>query len=56
LRVRVIIKKKKERSDYAMNKIFEKDRIILGAYILQPYARSEKHIKELAECGIELIV
>ncbi len=39
-----------------MNKIFEKDRIILGAYILQPYARSEQHIKELAECGIELIV
>ncbi len=39
-----------------MNKRIPSDRLLLGAYILQPYAQTEKHIKELSECGIEMIV
>ncbi len=39
-----------------MNKRMPKDKLVIGAYILQPYAQTEKHIKELRECGIELIV
>ena len=39
-----------------MNTRMPKDKLITGAYILQPYAQTEKHIKELAECGIELVV
>ena len=39
-----------------MNRRFPKDKLIIGAYILQPYAQTEKHIKELSECGVELIV
>ena len=39
-----------------MNRRIPGDRLILGAYILQPYAQTEKHIKELSECGVELIV
>ena len=32
------------------------DKLVIGAYILQPYAQTEQHIRELAECGVELIV
>lgn len=39
-----------------MNKRFSRDKLLLGAYILQPYAQTEKHIKELSECGVELVV
>jgi hypothetical protein len=39
-----------------MNNRISADQLILGAYILQPYAQTEQHIKELAECGIKLIV
>ncbi len=39
-----------------MNKRLNRNKLIIGAYILQPYARTEKHIRELAECGIELVV
>ena len=27
----------------------------IGTYFLQPYARTEQHIRELAECGIDLV-
>ncbi|MBQ3870935.1 MAG: hypothetical protein II777_10335 [Clostridia bacterium] len=33
-----------------------KDKLVIGAYILQPYAQTKRHIKELRDCGIELIV
>ena len=39
-----------------MNKRLPKDRLVIGAYFLHPYAQTEKHVKELAECGIEMIV
>lgn len=39
-----------------MNKRMPKNKLILGAYILRPYAQTEQHIKELAECGVEMIV
>lgn len=39
-----------------MYKRLDRDKLIIGAYILQPYAREEQHIKELAECGVEMIV
>ena len=28
----------------------------IGAYYLKPYARTESHIKDLADCGIDFIV
>lgn len=31
-------------------------RLNIGAYILQPYARTERHIREIAECGLNFIV
>ena len=33
-----------------------KDRLVIGAYILQPYAQTESHIRDLTECGLDLIV
>jgi len=39
-----------------MNQRMPKDRLVIGAYILQPNAQTERHIKELAECGVELVV
>ena len=39
-----------------MNYRMPTGKLVIGAYILQPYAQTEQHIKELAECGIELIV
>ena len=33
-----------------------KDRLVIGAYILQPYAQSEAHIRDFAACGLDLIV
>jgi hypothetical protein len=34
----------------------DRKRLNIGAYILQPYARTERHIKEIADCGIDFIV
>lgn len=34
----------------------KKDRFDIGIYCLQKYARTKQHIKELAECGINLVV
>ena len=39
-----------------MNKRMDRNRLNIGAYILQPYARSEAHIRDVAECGIDFIV
>ncbi len=39
-----------------MNKRMPKDKLITGAYILQPYAQTEEHVREMAQCGIEMIV
>ena len=39
-----------------MNKRMDRSRLNIGAYILQPYARTEAHIRDIAECGIDFIV
>lgn len=39
-----------------MNKRMNRNRLNIGAYILKPYARTEQHIKELAESGVEFVV
>ena len=39
-----------------MNTRLDRTRLNIGAYILQPYARTEQHIKEIRECGIDMIV
>ena len=39
-----------------MNKRIPENKFIIGAYILQPYAQTEEHIKELSECGVRLVV
>ncbi len=35
---------------------YDKSKLNIGAYILQPYARTEKHIKEIKDCGIDMII
>ena len=39
-----------------MNTRMDRSRLNIGTYILQDYARTEKHIRELAECGIDFVV
>ena len=39
-----------------MNTRLPKNKLLIGAYFLHPYAQTEKHVKELSECGIEMIV
>lgn len=39
-----------------MNKRMNRSKLNIGAYILQPYARTEQHIRELAEAGVEFVV
>ena len=39
-----------------MNTRLDRTRLNIGAYILQPNARTEKHIKEIKECGIDMII
>lgn len=39
-----------------MNKRMDRSRLNIGAYILQPYARTEAHIRDVADCGIDFIV
>ena len=34
----------------------DRSRFQVGTYSLQPYARTEKHIRELAQCGINFVV
>ena len=37
-----------------MNRRMERNRLNVGAYILQPYARTERHIREIKECGVSV--
>ena len=39
-----------------MNKRMDRNRLNIGVYHLKPYARTETHVKELAECGIDFVV
>ena len=39
-----------------MNTRMNKSHLNIGVYILQPYARTEQHIKDLADCGIDFVV
>ncbi len=39
-----------------MNTRMDRNRLNIGAYILQPYARSEAHIKDLAASGVDFVV
>ena len=34
----------------------DKTKLNIGAYYLKPYAQTEKHVKEVKECGIDFIV
>ncbi len=38
-----------------MNTRMDRSKLNIGTYVLQPYARTEEHIRDLAECGINLI-
>ena len=33
----------------------DRTKLNIGAYILAPYARSEAHIRDIADCGIDFI-
>ena len=39
-----------------MNKRMDRNRLNIGVYHLRPYARTEAHIKDLADCGIDFVV
>ncbi len=39
-----------------MNKRMDRNRLNIGVYHLKPYARTEAHIKEVADCGIDFVV
>ncbi len=39
-----------------MNRRMDRSRLNVGAYILQPYARTERHIREIKESGVDFIV
>jgi len=34
----------------------DRSRLNVGTYFLQPYARTEQHVKDLADCGIDFVV
>lgn len=38
-----------------MERRMNRNRLTIGTYILQEYARSERHIKDLADCGIDFV-
>ncbi|MBQ9995478.1 MAG: hypothetical protein IJP32_03840, partial [Clostridia bacterium] len=39
-----------------MNKRMNRERLNIGVYHLKPYARTEKHIRELKECGVDFVI
>jgi len=39
-----------------MNRRMDRSKLNIGAYYLQPYARTEQHIKDVKACGIDFIV
>ena len=39
-----------------MNKRMNRNRLNIGVYHLKPYARTEAHVKDLADCGIDFVI
>ena len=39
-----------------MNTRMDRSRFQIGAYCLAPYARTERHIREIAQCGIDFMI
>ncbi len=39
-----------------MNKRMNRNRLNIGVYHLRPYARTEAHVKDLADCGIDFVL
>ena len=39
-----------------MNKRMDRTRLNIGVYHLRPYARTEAHVKDVADCGIDFVV
>ena len=39
-----------------MQNRLDRSKLVIGTYYLKPYATSEQHIKDLADCGIDLVV
>ena len=39
-----------------MNKRMNRERLNIGVYHLRPYARSEQHVKDLRECGVDFVI
>ena len=39
-----------------MNKRMNRNKLNIGTYILRDYAQTEKHVKELRECGIDFVI
>lgn len=40
----------------ARNTRFDPNRLNIGAYYLNPYARTEQHIRDVADCGVDFIL
>ena len=34
----------------------DRNKLTIGTYILRRYARTEQHIKDIADCGIDFVV
>ena len=34
----------------------DRSRLNIGVYHLRPYARTEAHIKDLADCGVDFVI
>ena len=39
-----------------MKNRLDRSKFFLGTYILQPYARTEAHIRDLADAGIDVVM
>ena len=39
-----------------MNKRMDRTKLNIGTYYLQPYARTEQHVKDLKACGIDFVL
>ena len=46
-----------EKNDFATKSgRMDRSRMNIGVYHLRPYARTEAHIKDLAECGVDFVI
>ena len=45
-----------EKGATEMNTRMNRNRLNIGTYFLRPYACSEAHVKDLADCGIDFVV